>query len=65
MIMGKNASMGGLANIVVGIVGSFIGGFLGSRLFNVSVDGFNFKSLIIAIVGSVILLAIINAIQKK
>lgn len=65
MIMGKNASMGAIANIVVGIVGSFIGGFIGSRLFNVAVTGFNVKSLIVAIVGSVILLAIINKVQAK
>lgn len=65
MIMGKNASMGAFANIVVGIVGSFIGGFIGSRLFNVAVDGFNIKSLIVAIVGSVILLAIINKVQSS
>lgn len=26
IIMGKNASMGGIANIVTGIIGAFIGG---------------------------------------
>ena len=32
MIMGRNAQMGALANIVVGIVGALIGGFLMNAL---------------------------------
>lgn len=65
-IVGKDASMGAIANIIVGIVGSFIGGFIGTKVFNFGkVTGFNLSSLLIAVAGSVILLLIVGAIQKK
>lgn len=66
MIVGKNAQMGAFANIVVGILGSFIGGFIASNFLGASkVTGFNLYSFLIAIAGSVILLVIVNAIKKK
>ena len=40
MIMGRNAQMGALANIVVGIVGALIGGFLMNALGGPGVTGF-------------------------
>lgn len=64
-ITGNDASMGGTANIIVGIIGSFIGGQIGTKVFNFGkVTGFNISSLLIAIAGSVILLLIVNAIRK-
>jgi uncharacterized membrane protein YeaQ/YmgE (transglycosylase-associated protein family) len=64
IIMGKNASMGAIANIVVGIAGAFIGGFVMSRIGGYEVTGFNFTSFLVALVGAVILLAIINLFSK-
>ena len=53
MVMGKNAQMGALANIVVGIVGALIGGFLMTNVFGAQgVTGFNLTSLLVAIVGA-------------
>lgn len=64
-IVGTDASMGAVANIIVGIIGSFIGGFIASNVFNMGkVSGFNLYSIFIAVVGSVILLLIVNAIKK-
>ena len=37
MIMKKNGSMGILANIVVGIVGAFIGGLIGTTLIIIGI----------------------------
>ena len=52
MIMGKDAQMGALANIVVGIVGAVIGGFLMTNVFGAQgVTGFNLPSMLVAIVG--------------
>lgn len=64
MIMGKNGSMGAIANIVVGIIGAFIGGFVMSLVNKVGVTGFNFTSFLIALLGAVILLAIVNMFSK-
>lgn len=64
IITGDNKRMGAFANIAVGIVGSMIGGFIMDLFGGNGVTGFNLRSLIVAIVGSVILLWIVNKIRK-
>ena len=64
IIMKKNASMGVFANIVVGIIGSFIGGIVMNLIGGWGVTGFNIRSFLVALVGSIILLAIVNLIKK-
>ncbi len=64
IIMKKNASMGLLMNIIVGVAGAFIGGFIMSRINGWAVTGFNLRSFIVAVIGSVILLAIINLFSR-
>jgi uncharacterized membrane protein YeaQ/YmgE (transglycosylase-associated protein family) len=56
--------MGALANIIVGIIGAFVGGFLFSVIGGSGFTGFNLWSLFVAIIGSVVLLTIINLIRK-
>ena len=65
MIMKTDAQMGALANIVVGIIGAFIGGWV-VGLFGVNVaDGqLNIPSILTAILGAVILLAILKAVRR-
>ncbi len=66
-IMKTDASMGVGANIVVGIVGALIGGWL-VGLTGGSADvmtGFNLASLFTALVGAVVLLAILKLFRKK
>lgn len=66
MIAGTNRQQGCLIDIIVGIVGAFVGGFLYSSLTGRSFNaGFNIPSLLIAIVGAVILLFIVKAIQRN
>lgn len=66
MIAGTNRQQGCLIDIIVGIVGAFLGGFLYSWLtgqdFNAA---FNIPSLLIAIGGAVILLFIVKAVQRR
>jgi uncharacterized membrane protein YeaQ/YmgE (transglycosylase-associated protein family) len=64
MVMGRNAQMGALANIVVGIVGALIGGFLMNAFGAGGVSGFNLYSLIVAILGAVVLLFIIGLFRR-
>ena len=60
----KESSQGFFGNILVGIVGGLLGGWLLSLLgFDAAGGGFWF-SLLTAILGSVILLSILNAIKK-
>jgi uncharacterized membrane protein YeaQ/YmgE (transglycosylase-associated protein family) len=56
IIMGKNKKMGAIANIIVGVVGAFIGGFIMDFFGAEGVTGFNFYSLFVAILGAVVLL---------
>ena len=64
VIMGKNASMGIFANIIVGVIGAFIGGFLMNYWGGWGITGFNAKSFFVALLGSVVLLALINLIRR-
>ena len=62
MIMRTDAQQGALLNIIVGIIGAFIGGFLFRR--DVSGSVFDIGSLLTALVGAVILLAIVNMFTR-
>lgn len=64
MIMKTDAEQGALVNIIIGIVGAMVGGFVMSLLGGSGVTGFNLYSILVAILGSVILLAIYKAIKK-
>lgn len=64
MIMKTDAQMGAVANIVVGIIGGLLGGFISSNLLGIGIDGFSIQSFLIALVGAIILIAIVKAIRK-
>jgi uncharacterized membrane protein YeaQ/YmgE (transglycosylase-associated protein family) len=51
--------------IILGIAGAFVGGFIGSALGLGSVSGFDIRSLLIAVGGSILLLIIYRAIKKE
>ena len=62
-IMGTDAQMGAGANIIIGIVGAVVGGFL-VGLFGISTTGFSIASLLVAILGAVVLIFLIGAVQR-
>jgi uncharacterized membrane protein YeaQ/YmgE (transglycosylase-associated protein family) len=64
IIMRTNAEQGAVGNIVVGIIGAIIGGFIVRSLTGNDVSGFNFGSLLTAILGAVILLAIVRLFRR-
>ncbi len=65
MIMGRNASMGIFWNIVVGVIGSFIGRFIGSLIgVGATLTEFSIPGLLMSLVGAVVLLGIVNLIQR-
>ena len=63
MVMGTDKSMGILANIFVGVIGALIGGFIVSLFGGEGVNGFNVWSLVVAVLGSIILLWIVKAVR--
>lgn len=66
MVMNRDASMGIFWNIVVGIIGSVLGNLIAGPLLGISgsVQEFSLTGLIIAIVGAVVLLGIVNLVQR-
>jgi uncharacterized membrane protein YeaQ/YmgE (transglycosylase-associated protein family) len=65
IVMRRDSSMGIFWNIVVGCVGSVVGNAVARPLGIVgSVEEFSIKGLAIALVGAVILLGIVNLVQR-
>lgn len=64
MIMGTNAQQGAIANIVIGIIGAVIGGFVMSFFGGSAASGFNLYSLLVAVLGSVILIWVIRVLRR-
>ena len=65
IVMNRNASMGIFWNVVVGCVGSVIGNLIANQFGIVgTVQRFSLTGLLVAFVGAVVLLAIVNLIQR-
>lgn len=67
MIMRTNAQQGVILNIVVGIIGALLAGVLLAPLFgtgSITQGDFSLSGLLISLVGSVILLAIVNLFRR-
>ncbi|HHX73127.1 MAG TPA: GlsB/YeaQ/YmgE family stress response membrane protein [Clostridiales bacterium] len=65
MITGNNKKMGAGKNILVGIVGGFLGGLIMNLIGGQGITGFNLWSLFVAVLGATVLLVIVNAFTKK
>ncbi len=67
LIMRTDAKQGMLLNVVVGIVGALVGGWLISPLVGVGTinqNSLSIPALAVSLVGAVILLAIVNLIRR-
>jgi uncharacterized membrane protein YeaQ/YmgE (transglycosylase-associated protein family) len=53
-----------ILDIVLGIVGAVIGGWLFNRFGAAGVTGFNIYSVAVAVVGAVLLLVVYHAIRR-
>lgn len=61
LIMKTNAQMGILANIVVGIIGAFLGFWIAGQM-NLGASGAAMQ-WVVAVIGAVILIAILKALK--
>ncbi|GAC1651945.1 MAG: GlsB/YeaQ/YmgE family stress response membrane protein [Gemmatimonadaceae bacterium] len=55
---------GTVVTILIGIVGAFIGGFLGTLLTGSGVSGLNLWSILLAVIGALVLLWIYRATTR-
>ncbi len=58
----NKAGSGTLMDIVLGIIGAVVGGWLFSTIGHVGVTGVNLYSILVAVVGSVVVLLIYHAL---
>ncbi|MFO1389270.1 GlsB/YeaQ/YmgE family stress response membrane protein [Cellvibrio sp.] len=68
IVMKTNAQQGLFLNIIVGVVGAFLGGLLLAPLFGtgtINSDDFSLSGLIVSFIGAIILLAIVNLFRRK
>jgi uncharacterized membrane protein YeaQ/YmgE (transglycosylase-associated protein family) len=67
MIMKTDAQQGLILNVIVGIVGSLLGGWFVAPLLGaatVNQSDFSIRGLLASLIGAVILLAIVNLVRR-
>jgi uncharacterized membrane protein YeaQ/YmgE (transglycosylase-associated protein family) len=62
----RGSGYGVIGDIIIGIIGALLGGFLAGALFNVdTTTGLNLPTLVTAFLGSVILVALVRAFAGR
>jgi uncharacterized membrane protein YeaQ/YmgE (transglycosylase-associated protein family) len=56
---------GCLMNILLGVVGAVLGGAVFHLVFGIGFTGFNLWGLVVALVGAVLLLAIVQSLRRR
>ena len=67
LVMRTDAQQGAFLNVVVGIVGAAIGGWLISPLLGmptINQNAFSLGAMLVSLIGAVILLAIVNLLRR-
>jgi len=67
MLMRTDAQQGVILNVVVGIIGAMIGGWLLAPMFGagtINQNDFSLAGLGVSLLGAVILLAIVNLVRR-
>ena len=67
IVMKTDAQQGIVMNVIVGIVGALVGGWLLSPLFGagtINQNDFSLPSLVVSLLGAIILLAVVNLLRR-
>ncbi|MBC7766420.1 GlsB/YeaQ/YmgE family stress response membrane protein [Arenimonas sp.] len=64
IIMKTDAQQGALLNIVVGIIGAVIGGYIMNLFGETGTTGFNLYSFFVALIGAVVLIGIVRSLKR-
>jgi uncharacterized membrane protein YeaQ/YmgE (transglycosylase-associated protein family) len=68
IVMKTNDQQGIILNVIVGIVGAFLGGLLLAPLFGtgtINRGDFSIGSLLVSFLGAIILLAVVNLFRRR
>jgi uncharacterized membrane protein YeaQ/YmgE (transglycosylase-associated protein family) len=63
----RGGGYGLIGDIIVGVVGGLLGGFIGTSLLhlNADVNGINLESIFVAFCGAVVLLAVLRLVGGR
>jgi uncharacterized membrane protein YeaQ/YmgE (transglycosylase-associated protein family) len=62
----KGGGFGLIGDIIVGVVGGLLGGWIASSVLHIGdMSGINLESILIAFIGSVILLLVLRLIRRR
>jgi uncharacterized membrane protein YeaQ/YmgE (transglycosylase-associated protein family) len=61
----SGSGKGFIVNLVLGVVGAFVGGFAFTYLGHTGLTGLNFWSLFVAVVGSLLVLVAYHAVARR
>lgn len=64
LVMNTDSQQGVILNVVVGVVGAVVGGWIMSSFGEGGVSGFNFYSFLVALLGAVVLIFIVKVLRK-
>ncbi len=66
-IMKTDLEMGPVANIIAGVVGALVGGFLMRNLFGANIDPneFDFGSILTATLGAMLVIGLYKAVSRR
>ncbi|ADK99889.1 hypothetical protein MMB232_00513 [Brevundimonas subvibrioides] len=62
-VMGRNHGL--LTNLIVGVVGALLGGWIAGNLLGIPVGGFNIVTLLVAFGGAVLLLFLLGLVKRR
>lgn len=64
LIMKTDSQQGAILNVVIGVIGAVIGGWLMNSFGESGVTGFNLYSFLVALLGAVVLIALMRFAQR-
>lgn len=62
-VMGRNHGL--VVNLIVGVLGALLGGWIAGTLFHIPVGGFNILTLLVAFGGACLLLFLLSLIKRR
>ncbi|MDE1146507.1 MAG: GlsB/YeaQ/YmgE family stress response membrane protein [Azospirillaceae bacterium] len=61
----NRSGSGVVLDILLGIVGAFVGGFIFNELGGVGITGFNLYSMVVAVVGAIVVLLLFRMLGRR
>lgn len=62
-VMGR--SHGLITNLIVGVVGALLGGWIGGTFLGIGLEGFSWQTLLVAFLGACLLLFLLGLVKRR